>query len=274
MIVESTLSGPILIFDSGIGGLSILNEIRKLIPDQSCCYLFDSARLPYGELDEAELNAGCVQLITEQANRINAAIVVVACNSASTLVLPILRQQLAIPVVGVVPAIKPAAKISTGRHIGLLATPGTIKRHYTKELIVEFADDCQVELFGSSELVMLAEEKLAGSEVDMTRLARLLSPIQSSKLDTLVLGCTHFPILAAEISQVLGVGIALLDSGSAVAGRVHHLLSTAGAIQGNVVGEVELSAVYTSEHISLGLKQRLVKEGFYKIEPYSSTNPQ
>lgn len=272
MIVENALSGPILIFDSGIGGLSILDEIRKVMPQQNCCYLFDNARLPYGELEESELISGCVSLITEQAKRINASIVVVACNSASTLVLPILRQQLSIPVVGVVPAIKPAAKISKRRHIGLLATPGTIKRPYTKELIDTFAEDCRVELFGSSELVMLAEAKLAGVAVDMRRLELLLAPIRMSELDTLVLGCTHFPILAAEIKQLLGQSVILLDSGRAVADRVLNLLKANGLIKTESNRVVDYSAVFTTGEIAKGLKERLVEEGFTSIEPYSSTN--
>ena len=272
MIVENALSGPILIFDSGIGGLSILDEIRKVMPQQNCCYLFDNARLPYGELEESALISGCVSLITEQAKRINASIVVVACNSASTLVLPILRQQLSIPVVGVVPAIKPAARISKRRHIGLLATPGTITRPYTKELIDAFAEDCRVELFGSSELVMLAEAKLAGVAVDMQRLEILLAPIRMSELDTLVLGCTHFPILAVEIKQLLGKSIILLDSGKAVADRVLNLLIADGLIKAECNREVDYSAVFTTDDIAKGLKERLVEEGFTSIEPHSATN--
>ncbi|MCL1059455.1 glutamate racemase [Shewanella gelidimarina] len=266
------MSGPILIFDSGIGGLSILDEIRTLIPDKDCCYLFDNARLPYGELAESPLIIGCVSLICEHAKRINAAIVVVACNSASTLVLPILRKRLSIPIVGVVPAIKPAAKISIQRHIGLLATPGTIKRPYTKELIEAFAEDCQVELFGSSELVMLAEAKLAGIAIDMAKLTLLLTPIRESALDTLVLGCTHFPILAAEIRQVLGNHITLLDSGKAVADRVAYLLGDNTAVISDDKRCVNYSAVYTTDDIAVGLRERLVEEGFTKIEPHSSTH--
>ncbi|WOT05168.1 glutamate racemase [Shewanella youngdeokensis] len=265
------MSGSILIFDSGIGGLSILAEIRKVLPGHDCCYLFDNARLPYGELEESELIQGSVSLICEYALQVKAAIVVVACNSASTLILPILRQRLTIPVVGVVPAIKPAAKISKLRHIGLLATPGTIRRAYTQELIQAFAEDCQVDLFGSSELVMLAEAKLAGETVDMAKLNCLLAPIQDSALDTIVLGCTHFPILATEIQQVLGRGITLLDSGQAVADRVMFLLKDLEVIKGAGHTDANYRAVYTSASITEGLRERLVEEGFNTIEPHSPT---
>lgn len=268
--------GPILIFDSGIGGLSIFDEIRKVLPDQDYCYLFDNARLPYGELEESVLIQGCVELIYEQAERIGAQLVVVACNSASTLVLPSLRTKLSIPVVGVVPAIKPAAKVSQARHIGLLATPGTIKRSYTKELIEQFADGCKVELFGSSELVMLAEAKLAGAEVNLALLASQLKPIKNSHLDTLVLGCTHFPILAKEMQQVLGDEVTLLDSGAAIAQRVAYLLSELSQKsrleRADNDRQKSLTAIYTTEDISAGLTTRLAERGFTTIMSRSSAN--
>ncbi|WP_108945172.1 glutamate racemase [Shewanella halifaxensis] len=265
------MSGPILIFDSGIGGLSIFDEIRKVLPDQSYCYLFDNARLPYGELEESVLIEGCVELICEQVSRINACMVVVACNSASTLVLPALREQLSIPIVGVVPAIKPAALLSKARHIGLLATPGTIKRSYTKELIEQFAEGCKVELFGSSELVLLAEAKLAGEKVDLAKLEKQLKPIQMTGLDTLVLGCTHFPIVAKEIQQVLGQGVTLLDSGKAVAQRVYFLLEE---LKNDEVVNQKSNwlAVYTTKTINEGLTTRLAEKGFTTIVSRSSAN--
>ncbi|MGS0682248.1 glutamate racemase [Shewanella sp. 125m-7] len=265
------MSGPILIFDSGVGGLSIFDEIRKVLPDQGYCYLFDNARLPYGELEESVLIEGCVELICEQVKRTKAVLVVVACNSASTLVLPGLRERLLIPIVGVVPAIKPAALISKTRHIGLLATPGTIKRSYTRELIEEFAGDCEVDLFGSSELVMIAEAKLAGESLDFIKLESELKAIQNTNLDTLVLGCTHFPIIADEIGQILGSGVKLLDSGRAIAQRVVYLLdSIAAAKLDNSAGE--LIAIYTTENITSGLATRLAEKGFTTIVSRSSAN--
>jgi glutamate racemase len=255
LTLETILSGPILVFDSGIGGLSVMNEIRKLLPQHDYCYLFDNARLPYGNLSEQELIQGCVGLIRHHAQRLNASIVVVACNTASTLVLPLLRQQLSIPIVGVVPAIKPAAMLSKKKHIGLLATPGTIKRGYTHELIQQFAVNCKVELFGSSELVLLAEQHAGQIPIDPLELKQLLQPILATDIDVLVLGCTHFPMIAAEISQCLGPHVTLLDSGEAVAKRVRFLLNKEP--QGNKY----LQACYTKE-ISAGLKGTLVDYGF------------
>ncbi|MBV7316713.1 glutamate racemase [Shewanella sp. NIFS-20-20] len=258
------MSQPILVFDSGIGGLSVLAEIKRLIPAADYLYLFDNARLPYGELAEQVLIDGCVALICQQVELSDAKLVVVACNTASTLVLPPLRQKLSIPVVGVVPAIKPAANISAHGRIGLLATPGTIKRTYTQQLIDQFAPDCHVSLYGSSELVMIAERKLAGHVIELEQLQQILAPIKADKLDTLVLGCTHFPLLKDEISQVLGDAVVLLDSGEAVARRVQSLLCEQKVGE----GQAELIGIYTTEQISPGLYQGLMQQGFTKLASY------
>lgn len=255
------MSGPILVFDSGVGGLSILEEVRKVLPDEDYCYLFDNARLPYGELDEQELIDGCESLIAATVDKVNASLVVIACNTASTLVLPVLRKALNIPVVGVVPAIKPAALYSKAEHIGLLATPGTIKRDYTHSLIKEFASSCQVELFGSSELVLLAEKKAAGNIILQEEISQLLYPIKASALDTLVLGCTHFPILKDEIQEYLGDKVLLLDSGKAVAARVSSLIEENVELK---TGNKEMVALYTQE-IEEGLKKSLAEFGFSSL---------
>ena len=278
------MSKPILVFDSGIGGLTILDEIRQALPNESYIYLFDNARLPYGELAEQELISGCVALITDFVQKQSVSMVVIACNTASTLILPSLRAVLNIPVVGVVPAIKPAALLSRNKHIGLLATPGTIKRAYTHELIDQFASGCSVELYASSELVMLAEQKAAGNPVTQQELAQILSPILESELDTLVLGCTHFPILKQEMQEYLCDRVSLLDSGKAVAARVLTLkLKTQqewvlGKQDGEYRDEIRERleqesknmlygtglAYYTSEGIGQGLKKTLAKFGLSK----------
>ncbi|MFQ6372243.1 glutamate racemase [Shewanella sp. YIC-542] len=260
------MSHTILVFDSGVGGLSVLQEIRQLLPGQHYHYLFDNARLPYGELEESELIRGCVALITPMVAQLKADIVVIACNTASTLVLPALRQQLSVPVVGVVPAIKPAAQLSVRQHIGLLATPGTIKRRYTQELIHRYADNCRVELFGSSELVMLAEQKIAGMPIVPQQLQKLLAPVCQSSMDVLVLGCTHFPMLKTEIHQVLGEGIQLLDSGAAIARRVKTLLGNPPQLIDTAPETKTAAAYYTAAVISEGLKQCLQQLGFGTIQ--------
>lgn len=263
---------PILVFDSGIGGLTILEEIKQVLPDERYMYLFDNARLPYGELSEQTLIDGCVSLITHFIQLNPVSMVVIACNTASTLILPALRAELDIPIVGVVPAVKPAAVLSKRKHIGLLATPGTIKRTYTHELITQFADNCKVELYGSSELVLLAEQKAAGQQVSKDQIARILNPLLDSEIDTLVLGCTHFPILRDEMQAYLGEAVTLVDSGKAIAARVVNLIEQqAYIVQKEISGINELSeatkntAFYTSDSIGAGLKTTLISFGLTVI---------
>lgn len=262
------MSKSILVFDSGIGGLTILEEIRQLLPNENYLYLFDNARLPYGELSESELITGCVGLITEFVNQHEISIVVIACNTASTLILPSLRAVLNIPIVGVVPAIKPAAALSEKKHIGLLATPGTIKRTYTHELITQFADGCEVDLYASSELVLLAEQKAAGMKVTQRQIAEILLPIFNSELDTLVLGCTHFPVLKAEMQEYLGKGVTLVDSGKAIAARVVSLVEQQAFIAKTKDSEKTTCstdildcAYYTASEIEEGIKLTLMDFG-------------
>lgn len=253
---------PILVFDSGIGGLSVLSEIRCLLPGRDYVYLFDNARLPYGELKDQVLISGCVDLVVRLSKQIDAALVVIACNTASTLVLPELRRQLSIPVVGVVPAIKPAATKSRVGEIGLLATPGTIKRDYTKQLIADFASDARVHLFGSSELVMLAEQKMAGTAVNIDELSNLLAPVKATGLDVLVLGCTHFPMLKQEMRECLGDGVMMLDSGKAVARRVASLIADGAKLSGEMG---ELVGFHTTGKLATGLAQTMRVLGFSSL---------
>ncbi|WP_372872606.1 glutamate racemase [Shewanella sp.] len=257
------MQGPILVFDSGIGGLSVLSEIRRTLPARDYCYLFDNARLPYGELQEEDLVSGCVALVTEAARQIKASLVVIACNTASTLVLPALRAEMTIPVVGVVPAIKPAAQFSQSGIIGLIATPGTVRRSYTHDLVAKFASHCQVHMFGSSELVVMAEAKMAGQPVNMPLLDDILRPVREAHVDVLVLGCTHFPLLAEEFTEVLGDGVTLLDSGKAIASRVAHLLEGQG--EHDSLSPNSMKAWYTTPSISNGLSANLQAYGFGEV---------
>ncbi|GHA13196.1 glutamate racemase [Oceanisphaera arctica] len=225
----------ILIFDSGMGGLSVYREVSKTLTGHQYLYLFDNACFPYGELSESRLVERVVELFEAFVARYPVDIAIIACNTASTNVLPALRQRLSIPVVGVVPAIKPAAEYSRllhqtnslaskPGHIGLLATPGTVSRRYTAELIQSFAADLQVSLLGTTELVKMAEDKLWGQPVDMHRLGQILAPWRGTQgPDTIVLGCTHFPLLADELSLCLPQ-VKLIDSGEAIARRVASLL--------------------------------------------------
>ncbi|MFT7526108.1 MAG: glutamate racemase [Arenicella sp.] len=218
----------IAIFDSGVGGLSIYSEVSRRLPGHEFVFVSDNQCYPYGNKAEDWLIERVQQLGQRVAERCSPDVFVVACNTASTVVLPALRETLAIPVVGVVPAIKPAAKLSKTKHLGLLATPGTIARAYTNDLIKEFAADCTVSKVGSGRLVELAEQKLRGEKIDLSVLEAELEPLLGdTKIDVLVLACTHFPLLSNEIEVILKVNnnsIKLIDSAKGIANRVSSLI--------------------------------------------------
>ncbi|MFB9213873.1 glutamate racemase [Vibrio sinaloensis] len=212
----------VLIFDSGVGGLSVYEEIARILPQLNYTYIFDNEAYPYGELEYDTLIHRVDALIGSLVKEQEIDLVVIACNTASTIVLPTLRQRLSIPVVGVVPAIKPASNMANIA-VGLIATPATVTRQYTHDLIRSFSQSKPVELLGSTRLVDMAEEKLRGKALDLQELSQILAPI-SGHIDVAVLGCTHFPLIKQEIQQVLGSSVLLVDSGKAIARRVQALL--------------------------------------------------
>ncbi|MBX2808754.1 MAG: glutamate racemase [Cellvibrionaceae bacterium] len=219
------LSAKILIFDSGVGGLSIAQAVRQRHPCARIHYACDNAAFPYGTKTEDELITRVHRVLHKLQETIKPDIIVVACNTASTVVLPHIRETFSQPIVGVVPAIKPAAQISRSRVIGLLATPGTINRRYTQSLVTQFAADCRIIAVGSSELVTFAETKLRQGDVDTKTLDAILAPLnKNTGLDTLVLACTHFPLLEKELKQKLPHIPHWVDSGDAIARRVGYWL--------------------------------------------------
>ncbi|SET39554.1 glutamate racemase [Thorsellia anophelis] len=229
--VENTNSNSrgkptILIFDSGVGGLSVYQEIEKLLPDLHFIYAFDNEGFPYGEKSEKYIKERVVKIVTAVEQQYPLSLAVIACNTASTVSLPPLREQFSFPIVGVVPAIKPAAKLTSNHIVGILATKATVQREYTHELIERFAADAKIVLLGTSELVEIAEDKLHGKPVELEALKRILQPwlLMKEAPDTVVLGCTHFPLLTDELLQVLPAGTRLVDSGVAIARRTAWLL--------------------------------------------------
>jgi len=216
----------VLVLDSGIGGLSITQEIRKLCPQLHITYLADLAAFPYGPKSGEQIVERVVYLMEQLVPIISPQLAVVACNTASTVALPAIRQQFDIPVVGVVPAIKPAAKLTHTGVIGMLATEGTVNRSYTHNLIKEFAHHREVFLHGSAHLVLLAEEKLRSGQVDPEEVKREAWPLisKSQSMDTVVLACTHFPLLREELIAGFPQIKFWVDSGNAIARRVLDLL--------------------------------------------------
>lgn len=220
-------NAPLLFFDSGVGGLSILQPTRKLLPNAPVIYAADPAFYPYGTKTEAEISARVPALLGRLVERYRPRLAVIACNTASTIALSVVRAALDIPVVGTVPAVKPAALTSRTRVIGVLGTQATVRQPYVDRLAQEFGADCLILRHGSPELVDYAECKLRGAAVDKTIPARalegLLGQPGGDMMDVVVLACTHFPLVEADLAAASPRPLTFMDGGEGIARRVAYL---------------------------------------------------
>lgn len=229
--LATSVNPSVLVFDSGLGGLTVLREIAALRRDLKLVYAADDAVFPYGRLDDDALIARVSTVMDDLIDRYEPALVVIACNTASTLTLPVLRAKHTVPFVGTVPAIKPACSQSKTKRITVLATPGTVKRDYTRALIQEFAGDCQVDLVGSERLATLAEAYLRGEGATDDQIVKEIAPgffDQGAKTDTIVLACTHYPLLLERMKKLAPWPVEWIDPAPAIARRVASLLPMPG----------------------------------------------
>jgi glutamate racemase len=219
-------NAPLLFFDSGVGGLSVLGPTRALLPKAPIVYVADSAGFPYGKRSEADLASRVPALLGRLVERFHPRLVVIACNTASTIALDHARAALDVPIVGTVPAIKPAAEISKSRVIGVLGTEATVRQPYVDDLAAKFAADCTIVRHGSPELVELAEAKLGGEEVSMEAVKAAALPMfgapDGERIDTVVLACTHFPLLGDELRAAFP-NVAYVNGGPGIARRIAYL---------------------------------------------------
>jgi len=217
-------TAPILLFDSGVGGLTVLAEVRKQLPDAPVIYAADIAGLPYGEKSEAEIAARVCGLLGRMAERWQPRLICIACNTASTIALAMVRDVLETPVVGTVPAIKPAAAITRTGVIAVLGTQATIRQRYVDRLETEFAEGKALIRHPAGGLVALAEAKLRGvsmpADAVVAEIAPLLADPRAREIDTVVLACTHFPLLLPELRAALGSDVRFVDGAQGIARRV------------------------------------------------------
>lgn len=220
---------PVLVFDSGVGGLTVLREARVLMPEHRFVYAADDAGFPYGGWGEEALRQRIVALFQDLIARHDPQVAVIACNTASTLVLGDLRATFPeTPFVGTVPAIKPAAERTRTGLVSVLATPGTVRRQYTRDLIHEWATRCHVRLVGSDRLATLAEAYMREGFVDEAAVRAEIAPCfveqDGRRTDIVVLACTHYPFLVNRMRKTAPWPVDWIDPAEAIARRALSLL--------------------------------------------------
>ena len=229
-MITGKAMAPIGVFDSGAGGLTILSALRQELPQEDYIYLGDTVHCPYGvrsDAEIAELTTNACHFLLQQGVKL----IVIACNTASQAALNVVRSTFDVPFVGVVPAVKPAARATKRGRIGVAATNQAVKAAYLHHLIEDFAAGVQVYAVGCPELVTLVEHgELNGPLVEET-LGHVLQPLLSKNIDVLVLGCTHFPAMRSAIEHVAGANVLVIDSGAAVARRTHAVLDTESLVR-------------------------------------------
>lgn len=227
----SVPAGRSLVFDSGIGGMGVVQALRDLLPALHIDYLADTALFPYGEQPDVLLTSRIVSLLVCACERLQPDVLVIACNTASTIALPALRERLKIPVVGCVPPIRWAGRVSTSRVIGLLSTSATARRPYILQLHQDFASDCRLITHGARRLADLAERAFLGEAIADADVQHemhcLFSQPHGDEIDTVGLGCTHYTFLMDAFERLSPDGVTWLDPAPAVARQVRTVLQTA-----------------------------------------------
>jgi len=218
---------PILLFDSGVGGLTVLAELRKLLPEAPVIYAADLAGLPYGEKSEAEVAARVAGLLGRMSERFRPRLITIACNTASTIALGMVREVLHVPIVGTVPAIKPAAAMTKTGAIGLLGTAATVRQRYVDDLESQFAQGKSLIRYAAPGLVEAAEAKLRGEAPDPAVFEAAATGLRSQTggetIDTVVLACTHFPLVEDELRAAIGNNVQFVDGAQGIARRIAYL---------------------------------------------------
>lgn len=216
-------NNPIGLFDSGIGGTSIWKEIHQLLPHENTIYLADSKNAPYGLKSKEEIIAlSCKN--TELLLKMNAKVIVVACNTATTNAIKDLRAKYNIPFIGIEPAIKPAAIHSETHIIGVLATKGTLSSELFNQSVLNYPNTKIIEQVGHGLVQLIEEGKIETQEMRLL-LKKYLKPMIKQNIDYLVLGCSHYPYLINEIKKIIPKSIKIIDSGEAVARQTKAILN-------------------------------------------------
>jgi glutamate racemase len=261
---------PILLFDTGVGGLTVYDALREAMPDAPVIYAADYAGIPYGEKTEAEVAARVAGLLGRMAERWQPRLACIACNTASTIALGMVREVLEIPIVGTVPAIKPAAGRTRTGTIALIGTKATIRQAYVDDLEARFAAGKRLVRIAAPGLVDMAEAKLRGQPIDHTAIAEIAAMTRAQAgdppVDTIVLACTHFPLLREEFAEVFGRKVQLVDGAQGIARRIAHLLGG----QEIASGLPPRFVVTGPADRAVGLEDALARRGFGTVESFTA----
>ncbi|WP_235829426.1 glutamate racemase [Croceicoccus estronivorus] len=258
-------NAPILLFDSGVGGLSVLAEVRKTLPGAPVIYAADNAGLPYGTKSEAEVAARVAGLLGRMTERFHPRLACIACNTASTIALGMVRDVLHVPIVGTVPAIKPAAAMTETGVIGLLGTAATVRQTYVDNLQAEFATGKRLLRHAAPRLVEAAEARLRGKEADPEIFSEAVKGLREQpdgdRIDTVVLACTHFPLVQEELAKAFGPAVTFVDGATGIARRI------AALTEGQPLERIQPDyAVFTGEPLDQSLSPALAHFGIERVE--------
>jgi glutamate racemase len=267
--LSDTPSSPILLFDSGVGGLTVYDALREVLPDAPVIYTADLAGLPYGTKTETQIATRVAGLLGRMAERYQPRLACIACNTASTIALGMVRDVLEIPVVGTVPAIKPAAALTVTGTIGLVGTGATIRQAYVDDLQAQFAQGKRLLRIAAPGLVEAAEAKLRGKSVDPALIAEVRDGLAAmpggADIDTLVLACTHFPLLSDELAAAFGPEVRQVDGAAGIARRIAHMLEGQRFAAGGAPNRFIVTGPITGAD---GLEAALGERGFCAAEAF------
>ena len=262
----------LLFIDSGLGGLTVLRAARQAIPEATVLFIADNACFPYGSKCASVLSSRLVGIVQKEIGGFKPDCIVLACNTASTVALQALRKAFATPIVGAVPAVKPAAALTKSGLVSVLATPGTIAREYTRELIAQFGAGARFNLVGAPKLAELAEMSAGGSAIEESAIASEIAPCfvedGGAKTDVVVLGCTHYPLLLDKLDALAPWPVTWLDPAPAIARRIANVLAERGHVVGVGVKRGAGIIKFTSGRTASASLSALLQSHNLSIAPY------
>ena len=262
----------LLFIDSGLGGLTVLRAARQAVPEAVVLYIADDAGFPYGSQCAGVLSSRLVGIVQKEIGGFKPDCIVLACNTASTVALQALRKAFATPIVGAVPAVKPAAALTKSGLVSVLATPGTIAREYTRDLIAQFGAGARFNLVGAPKLAELAEMSAGGSAIEESAIASEIAPCfvedGGAKTDVVVLGCTHYPLLLDKLDALAPWPVTWLDPAPAIARRIANVLAERGHVVGVGVKRGAGIIKFTSGRTASASLSALLQSHNLSIAPY------